>query len=197
MMMRWLMVILFLGNAARAADAPRGQIETIATTEYYEVRGRNVTEVRKVMNEQGPRNGKLDRRFDARTDWEVNWKYQYDGGLAKQGFFRLTKWQIDLKINVIMPQWENVAEALPFERRAWQVYLARLKLHEDGHVKIAERTAVALNESLNTIGFYTSKAKLEGAIKERADKILRKYSGQHIDYDRRTQHGKTQGARFP
>ena len=197
MMMRWLMVILFLGNAAPAADAPRGRIETIAATEHYEVRGRNVTEVRKVMNEQGPRNGKLNRRFDARTDWEVNWKYQYDGALAKQGFFRLTKWQIDLKVNVIMPKWENVAEALPFERRAWQVYLARLKLHEDGHVKIAERTAVALNESLNTIGFYTSKAKLEGAIKERANKILRKYSGQHIDYDRRTQHGKTQGARFP
>ena len=196
-MMRWLLAILFLVNAAPAADEPRGRIESVTTTEDYVVRGRNVREVRKAMNEQGPRNGKLNRRFDARTDWEVNWKYQYDGALAEQGVFRLTKWEIDLKVNVIMPKWENAAEALPFERRAWQVYLARLKLHEDGHVKIAERTAVALNESLNTIGFYTSKAKLKAAIKERADKILRKYSGQHIDYDRRTQHGKTQGARLP
>ena len=197
MMMHWWLVILFWVNAATAADAPRGRIEAVTTTEEYAVRGRNVREVRKSMDTKGPLNGKLNRRFDARTDWEMNWKYQYDSALAKQGVFRLTKWQIDLKVTITMPKWENAAEAPPFERRSWQVYLARLKLHEDGHVKIAERTAVALNESFNTIGFYTSKGKLEAAIKERADKILRKYSDQHVDYDRRTQHGKTQGARFP
>lgn len=195
--MRWMLAIFFGVCGAQGADAPRGQIETAITTQQYEVRGRNVRDVRKAMNEKGPLNGKLNRRFDARTDWEVNWKYQYDGELAKQGVYRLSKWQIDLKVNVIMPKWQNAAEALPFERRSWQVYMARLKLHEDGHVKLAERTAVALNESFSTIGFYTSKTKLEAAIKERSGKILRKYSGHHVDYDRRTQHGKTQGARFP
>jgi predicted secreted Zn-dependent protease len=77
------------------------------------------------------------------------------------------------------------------------VYQARLQLHEAGHVKLAERTATALDEAFSAISLFPSREKLEEAIRARAAAILRKHTAFHLDYDRRTRHGKTQGAQFP
>ena len=185
-------------QVAAAQEKPRGKVEVTRKVEYYDVRGSNSAELRSAMNTKGPLNEARGKRFDARTDWALGWDgWDFDRVLAPKEIFRLTKWTLKLEAKVILPRWENEREGLPFERRRWQVYLARLNLHEAGHVKLAEQTAAALDEAFGKLGFFPSQKKLEAAVKTHAEKILQDYTAKHGEYDRRTRHGKTQGARFP
>ena len=187
-----------LPRAAAAQEKPRGKVEVTRKVEYYDVRGRNSTELRAAMDAKGPLNKARGKRYDARTDWALGWSdLDIDRALAAKGIFRLTKWTLKLEAKVILPRWENERDGLPFERRRWRVYLARLNLHEAGHVKLAEQTAAALDEAFGKLGFSPSQKKLEAVVKTRAEKILRDYTAKHVEYDRRTRHGKTQGARYP
>lgn len=183
---------------AWALDKPQGEVKIERKLDNYNIRGRNSTELRAAMNAKGPLNKELGKRFDARTDWAIDWtSYKWDKALAEKGIYRLSRWTIQLNVKVILPRWENSRDGLPFERRRWQVYQARLQLHEAGHVKLAERTATALDEAFSAISLFPSREKLEEAIRARAAAILRKHTAFHLDYDRRTRHGKTQGAQFP
>ena len=182
---------------AWALDKPQGEVKIERKLDNYNIRGRNSAELRAAMDAKGPLNKELGKRFDARTDWEIDWTYKWDKPLAEKGVYRLSQWTIQLNVKIILPRWENARDGLPFERRRWQVYQARLQLHEAGHVKLAERTAAALDETFSTISLFPSREKLEEAIRARAAAILRKHTAFHLDYDRRTRHGKTQGAQFP
>ena len=182
---------------AWALDKPQGEVKIERKLDNYNIRGRNSTELRAAMNAKGPLNKELGKRFDARTDWEIDWTYKWDKPLAEKGVYRLSQWTIQLNVKIILPRWENARDGLPFERRRWQVYQARLQLHEAGHVKLAERTASALDEAFSASSLFPSREKLEEAIRARAAAILRKHTAFHLDYDRRTRHGKTQGAQFP
>ena len=189
---------MMLPQAAAAQEKPRGKVEVTRALKYYDIRGRNSAELRAAMDKQGPLNKAQGKRYDARTDWALGWDgLDFDRALAAKGIFRLTKWTLKLEAKVILPRWENEREGLPFERRRWRVYLARLNLHEVGHVKLAEQTAAALDGAFGKLGFFPSQKKLEAAVKTRAEKNLRDYTAKHVEYDRRTRHGKTQGARFP
>jgi predicted secreted Zn-dependent protease len=192
-----VLFLLMVSITTWALDKPKGEVKVEKQVENYNIRGRNSTELRAAMNTKGPLDKKLDKRFDARTDWAIGWTYKWDQSLAEKGIYRLSQWTIQLKVKVILPRWENSSDGLPFERRRWQVYEACLQLHEAGHVKLAERTAADLDEDFSTIRFFSSRDKLEEAVRVRAQKILSKHTAYHLDYDRRTRHGKTQGARFP
>ena len=122
-----------LSLEAWALDKPQGEVKVERKLENYNIRGRNSAELRAAMNAKGPLNKKLDKRFDARTDWSIDWTYKWDKSLAEKGVYRLSQWTIQLKVKVILPRWENTNDGLPFEQRQWQVYQARLQLHEAGH----------------------------------------------------------------
>ncbi len=114
---------------AWALDKPQGEVKIERKLDNYNIRGRNSAELRAAMNAKGPLNKELDKRFDARTDWEIDWTYKWDKSLAEKGVYRLSQWTIQLNVKIILPRWENARGGLPFERRPWQVYTARLPLH--------------------------------------------------------------------
>ena len=187
-----------LPRAGHAQEKSRGKVEVARTVEYYDIRGRNSAELRAAMDAKGPLNKALGKRFDARTDWAIECSsFECDPAFAEKGIYRLSKWTLKLEAKIILPRWENARDGLPFQRRQWQVYQARLQLHEAGHVKLAEQATNALDKDFATLGIFPSRKKLESAMNARAEKILRQYTARHVEYDRRTRHGKTQGARFP
>ena len=47
------------------------------------------------------------------------------------------------------------------------------------------------------LGAFNSKIEIEEAIKKKAKEVVTSHKALHQDYDRRTNHGKSQGARFP
>ena len=80
---------------------------------------------------------------------------------------------------------------------AGKIYLARLKLHENGHAKLAERAGDAANKAFANIKVYPSSAKLKEAVRLKAQEILKLHRAMDQEYDQKTEHGKKQGARFP
>ncbi len=193
-----ILFALLVGWTLSAADRPAGKFTAKRDVQYYDIRGRTPSELRKAMDAQGPMNPVGKKRFDGRTDWTLRWTYKWDGKLAKQaGLYRLSEWTVDVKSTIILPRWVELDEANPLEQRRWQVYSARLKLHENGHAKLAERAGDAVNRAFANIKVYPSSKKLKEAVRLKAQEILKLHRAMELEYDQKTDHGKKQGVRFP
>ena len=191
-------ISILLPLLAFGQEQPQGKVESKTAVRYFDIRGRNAGELRAQLDAKGPLNEAKTKRFDARTDWRVDWSgLDFDRQLAAKKIFRLQKWEIKVTSTVILPRWANEGDGTPFERRRWKVYLARLNLHEAGHVKLAERAGEALDEAFGKLGLYPSIQVLEAAVTKRAEKILQAHIAEHAEYDRLTKHGRTQGAKYP
>jgi len=197
----WFIVLLALPTLVAGLEKPQGTVNIKRQTLFYDVTGRTQEQLRMELDAKGPLNEKLEKRFDARTDWRVDWsELKADPEFAKRGLHRLTRWQIDLSIRVTLPRWKDKDAGLPFLQRQWTVYQHKLQLHEAKHVQIAEAMAEALDREFKSVAFsevYPSPERLAAALKKRADKIIQKYEREHFLYDHRTRHGRTQGAHFP
>ena len=193
-----ILFALLVGWTLSAADRPAGKLTAKRDVQYYDIRGRTPNDLRKAMDAQGPMNPVGKKRFDARTDWTLQWTYKWDGKLTKQaGLYRLSEWTVDVKSTIILPRWVELDEANPLEQRRWQVYSARLKLHENGHAKLAERAGDAVNRAFANIKVYPSSKKLKEAVRLKAQEILKLHRAMELEYDQKTDHGKKQGVRFP
>ncbi|MBC8326536.1 MAG: DUF922 domain-containing protein [Verrucomicrobia subdivision 3 bacterium] len=193
-----ILLALLVSWTLPAADRPGGKLTAKRATQFYDIRGRTPNTLRKALDAQGPLSLDGKKRFDARTDWTLQWTYQWDGKLAQQaGFYRLSEWTVNVKSTVILPRWVEFDEANPLEQRRWQVYMARLTLHENGHAKLAELAGDAANKAFANIKVYPSSAKLKEAVRLKAQEILKLHRAMELEYDQKTDHGKKQGARFP
>ena len=172
-----------------------GDIELTKKWELYQIRGWNQSDLRKAMNAKGPIDANTGKRFDARTDWKLGWKYKYDKNSKNQ--FKLSSHSIQITATIHFPEWDNMKTGNPQTRRLWLVYIHNLKRHEMGHVELAQRAGKVLSDRLSQLGTFNSRLEIEEAIKKKAEEVTRIHQALHEDYDRRTNHGKSEGARFP
>ena len=193
-----ILFALLVGWTLPAADRAGGKLTVKREIQFYDIRGRTLNDLRKAMATQGPLNSDGKTRFDGRTDWTLQWTYKWNDKLAKPaGLYRLSEWTVDVKSTIIFPRWVELDEANPLEQRRWKIYLARLKLHENGHAKLAELAGDAANKAFANIKVYPSSAKLKEAVRLKAQEILKLHRAMDQEYDQKTDHGKKQGARFP
>jgi len=171
-----------------------GEIELNRKWKLYEVNGRNRAELRRELNSKGPVNPDSGKRFDARTDWKLGWEYKYE---MKQGKYRLSSYSIKVAATIHFPKWVNMEAGNPLAQRLWLVYIHNLKRHEQGHVELAQRAGQVLSDRLSQLGAFRTRIEIEEAIKKKSQEVTRIHKALHQDYDRRTNHGKSQGARFP
>ena len=172
-----------------------GDIELTRKWELYQIKGWNQSDLRKAMNAKGPINTNTGKRFDARTDWKLGWKYKYDKNSKNQ--FKLSSHSIQITATIHFPEWANMKTGNPQTRRLWLIYIHNLKRHEMGHVELAQRAGKALSDRLSQLGTFDSRLEIEEAVKKKAEEVTRIHQALHEDYDRRTNHGKSEGARFP
>jgi predicted secreted Zn-dependent protease len=89
----------------------------------------------------------------------------------------------------------------------WQTYISALFLHELGHLHIARAGLVHRRTQLNTLAIVETAptcgeacAAARSAISHRTeqaiDDLVEEIEQAHRDYDRRTEHGRRQGAEF-
>lgn len=187
-------LILLCGLLLSHGTTAEDQIEFKREWILYEIKGRTQGELRQKLNEAGPLNPDTGKRFDARTDWNLNWDYQYT---RRAGIYRLSDYTVRVTAKIHFPKWADIDRGHPFARRLWVVYLNNLKRHEEGHVELAKRAGQTLHTRLSQLGTFKSKIEIEEAIKQKAREIVTIHKALHQDYDRRTNHGKSQGARFP
>ncbi len=79
----------------------------------------------------------------------------------------------------------------------WREYLAPLTEHENGHRKHGLDAAREIDRGIGALPAQANCNALGNAANAFGNEILRKYNERDIDYDRTTDHGRTQGARFP
>ena len=188
-------LILLLAISFGAAFSVNAEdIELSRKWKLYQINGRNQSELRRELNSRGPVNPDSGKRFDARTDWKLGWEYKYE---LRQGQYRLSSHSIRITATIHFPEWADMKTGNPQTQRLWLVYIHNLKRHEMGHVELAQRAGKVLSDRLSQLGTFNSRLEIEEAIKKKAKEVTRIHKALHQDYDRRTNHGKVQGARFP
>jgi predicted secreted Zn-dependent protease len=161
--------------------------------EHYMIEGATPPDLRREMSTKGPQ-GKEGRRFDGHTRWYVSWRYQYKnigGGCA------IASVTTKVKSTITLPQWRNESRADGTTRALWSRYLAALELHEQGHRRHGVDAAHEIDLAIAAMPSAGSCDALGTNANALGMRILQKYQQRDLDYDRDTNHGATQGARFP
>ena len=137
------------------------------------------------MDEFRPTNPHDGRRYDSYTDWHISWNWPGYGSNECD----LTKAQVDYEVWVVAPRWMPEANATPDLIDLWVRYSQNLSLHEQQHVDNIVDNYLQAKDAIQNATCATAE--------EAAQAILEKFRQFDVEYDRTTNHGETQGARFP
>lgn len=162
-------------------------------TKTYEISGGSVKQLRESLNRERPL-GRDGVPHDAVTVWDIQWRYRYRQSPLG---CTLTSFDVSLEIVMTVPKWVNEADAPPSLVEQWRNYYAALLVHEDGHKGVAAAAAAAIRRVPDAISPQSSCAELARMIDESAKGVLDECRQKQREYDAQTDHGRTQGARFP
>lgn len=155
-----------------------------ATMQYYDVSGTSVTELRASMDAREPVDSS-GRRNDAFTTWNIDWTWP----LNPDGTCILSGATTTDTITVTFPRWLPPADALASLIARWNTYESALVTHESGHVSFVVSTAADVLSAIKRATCTTAEAA--------AQAVITRIRQHDLDYDAETDHGATQGARFP
>jgi predicted secreted Zn-dependent protease len=160
--------------------------------ERYAISGSTPSDLRLEMNSKGPRGNAGGQVFDGYTRWSVIWRYRYNnfGNTCA-----ITSVATSVTVTITLPKWDDEITADNNTRSKWSRYLAALELHERGHRQMGIDAAKEIDRVIS--GMSGRCDALEARANEAGKAILNKYRQLDLDYDRDTDHGAMQGARFP
>ena len=190
-----LVLAAVLMACSLAASRPTAGIvpEQTERTHYYAITGSSARELRDAINEKRPV-GKDGKPHDAITSWFVRWKYTTTGS---SGGCAVKSFDVGLDISMTFPQWTNESAAAPQLVQHWRSYYSALVTHEEGHRAIGSGAAADIREAGSKLPSEPGCNELAKAVEKTAGEILERYRQREREYDRDTDHGRTQGARFP
>lgn len=163
------------------------------SVDRYSIRGAHEADLRREMSAKGPKGGD-SRRFDAYTRWNITWRYSYrqDGGQCS-----IDAVTTGIKVTMTLPEWGDESAAQDRLRKRWPEYIAALTGHENGHRKNGLDAAREIDRGIAALPSQPNCGALGAAANALGNQIIRKYNERDLDYDRSTDHGRNQGARFP
>jgi len=186
------LLMLVIGLAPCCAVAALAQDTMTVTTNYYTVEGSSPRELRASLDQS--RSLKDRSPSDARTDWDIRWAFQT---ISSDTECRLRSVEIRTTITITLPRWVASSNATPDLQQRWQDYMKALVKHEDGHRVFAQLAASEVGKQLRSIKVAANCDALAESIKTKANATIDEYHEKEAQYDRKTEHGATQGARFP
>ena len=190
---RALAAVLAAGTLAATLAVSATLQEQAERFTYYKITGSSARALRDAMNAKRP-TGKDGLPHDAITSWFVRWRYTTTGGspgCAVKAF------SVSLDLAMTLPQWTNESEATTQLLEHWRTYYAALLKHEEGHKEIGNRAAADIREAGSRLPSEQSCSELAKAVEKMTNEMLERYRQREREYDRATDHGRTQGARFP
>jgi len=161
---------------------------------YYLVTGDDANAVRRSLARLGSL-GTDGKRYDGYTKWDVHWEYAAQSEAS--GDCAVASSSVVLSVDMTLPQWQPSSDVTDSLQKHWSVYLAALRAHEDGHVQNAKMEATAIAQLLQTIEPQSDCDLLDQKLQDLGRQILQHYKDFDVEYDQRTEHGRTQGAVFP
>jgi predicted secreted Zn-dependent protease len=185
---------------AAALLAVGGPIGTFArpvvteTFDYYDVDGASAQELREDLNRRGPTDGYERRHFDAVTNWRVRWQYTSKRTAAG---CEIASASTAVEVRYSFPRLSSDSSTPLDVRRAFARYLERLLVHEKGHAQNAIEIARRIEDGIHGLPAAPTCASLNTVANSLGQSLIKEANQLDIEYDARTDHGRTQGARFP
>lgn len=152
--------------------------------DYYDVQGRDFNSLLAALNARG--------EFHGRADWKLAYTYRSRAGAGKCGVESV---RTTLELRLTLPRWTPPPGTAPDLPGRWERYLAALRTHEEGHLDNGRSFETALNAAFAGMSAPDCAA-LDAALREHYGRLLEQYRARDVDYDRRTGHGRAQGAWF-
>jgi predicted secreted Zn-dependent protease len=191
----WILILAACSGPARAiapsptnTATPPPTVSVSVSHDDYAIDGSTEEELRAEMDRLGPSG------FDAYTEWHVLWSYSYSETEDSCSALTVT---VVVAIIFKLPRWDAPARAPPDLVDKWHAYVAALQAHEDGHKDIAIEAATQVRRVLQALPVYPTCDELDRAANAAGERVLDQHRQREQAYDRTTQHGATQGARFP
>ena len=171
---------LKLAVLAALAFATSGCVSTSpqVATNYYLISGQTSEELDDELRRRGPLSGHAIAVAAIRFNpVAVIQEEQTDGCIFKTAKFRV-------QAEITLPRWKERNQTDDRDlRQAWDGLARYAKLHEDTHVKIAERFAKLLGEELEDIPAKSDCRKLDGVAKKVVEKTRRAHTKAQNAFD--------------
>lgn len=159
----------------------------VEDTQYYKITGFSERGLRDQMTALGPNS------YAGYTKCRIHYNFRSKNTI---GGCVITSVVVNVHVTYTMPKWTNKPDAPIALQSAWEKYYSRLYKHETGHKDISVRNGRLIEQSL--LGLQGASAQ---AVHDRAQEISQSYiekaKQEDAEYDRITEHGKTQGLQFP
>jgi predicted secreted Zn-dependent protease len=176
-------------NLAQRLPNPTISIKKV----YYSINGSTATQLRQQMNQLGPIDSNENRHYDATTKWYVRWSYRYSNTNNR---CKINSINVSTEVTYTLPKW-NPPQTSSALNQQWNRYIKALQVHESGHKDHGIAAGNEVFTTLKNLPSASSCPTLEATANNTARSIIKKYNQLDINYDAVTQHGLTQGARFP
>ncbi len=180
----YMLLIIFLATNLFAEP------EVNINKEYYYVKGFSKYEIRKDINKI--RFEMTGANYDAITKWHINWKYRWK---KNNGLCKIYKVNTEVNVTIIAPKLLGKNKIDKKLLHKWEDYKKNLMNHEYGHKNFAIQTAREIENELMQISSpncYT----LDKKANKKAKNLMSELKIKNIEYDRRTNHGMNDRARF-
>jgi predicted secreted Zn-dependent protease len=159
--------------------------------EYYTIEGKTAGDLRAAMRRLGPTNS-AGRRSDGYTKWNIEWTFRYRSE-RKGGPCTAHDIDVQLEVTTTLPVWKRPDRVRPAVVAKWEQFSAALRLHEDGHYRIAADGAEAIRRLLEAHRDGPDCPTLERTLNEVGRKRLEEMRQRQAQYDVDTDSGRRQG----
>lgn len=161
--------------------------------ETYNVRGYSAQEIRADLDRKTPIL-KNNVRFDALTEWRVEWEFFW---YRSKEYCEIDALTTQVKIRYVLPELKTLHELPTPLKKRWNSYYDALLSHEEGHKDIALLAAREIEKSFAKIGPRSSCDELMNETSIMGQRIIDKHIELNEHYDKATDHGSRNGAKFP
>lgn len=152
------------------------------TTEYYLVSGDTSEAIDRDLRRKGPMRGHALAVAAIRfKPVSVQQEMTDEGCVFKQALFRV-------EANITLPQWKERATSRDRQlRNAWDALASYARAHEDQHVRIAERYATVLGETIEALPAQSTCEELDRSAKRVVERVGREHDEAQLAFDRAEQ----------
>lgn len=130
----------------------------------------------------------------AYTDWQIRWSYT---PRESSGRHLVASARVEVVVTRTLPCWRAPAAADRSLVSTWNVLVAAITRHEQGHVDIAVSGARSLHAAIVGVSQSAVREDLERKVAAVAEVALATVRAADLDYDVATQHGARQGVCLP
>lgn len=159
-------------------------------TSYYYIDGPSATVLAAQLDQNGPV-GSDGNHYAGRTRWDIQWKFSHQ----QQGTACSMKHvAVAVGIAQTLPRWRGEGKGASALKARWVKFIDALRRHEDGHKEHGLKAGKEIEAAVLAVKPAGNCEDMEAAANAAAQAIVAKYQALDEDYDRKTGHGRNQGA---